>query len=72
MTSTSIHHIPLPKLPIGTLKALIHLVQVAVYQLPISRPIIELLGDERGMRPFKVGKLRSSDDVFRYILRTLG
>jgi hypothetical protein len=71
MTSTSIHHIPLPNLHIPMLKGLVHLVQVAVHRLPISRSIIELLGEERGMRPFKEGKLGSSDDIFRHVLRTL-
>jgi hypothetical protein len=61
MTSTIIHYIPLPNLHIRILKGLVHLVQVAVYGLPISRSIIEPLGEERAARPFKVG----SSDVFQ-------
>ena len=71
MTSTSVHHIPLPNLDIPVLKALVHLVQVAVHRLPISRSIIEVLLKARGTRPFEEDKLGSSDDVFRHVLKML-
>jgi len=71
MTLTSIYHIPLPNLHIGMLDGLVRLVQAAVYDLPVSPSIIELLGEERGMRPYKEGRLRSSDDAFRHVLRML-
>ena len=69
MTSTSVHHIPLPNLDVPNLKKLVHLVQVAVHHLPISHSIIEVLKEDRGTRPFE--KFGSSDDVFRHVLKVL-
>ena len=76
MTSTSIHHLPLPKLHTPMLQRLVHLVQVAVSNSSISRlsiektreKVIELLGREREMR---VKELTSSNDIFRFVLRVL-
>ena len=69
MTSTSVHHIPLPKLDVPVLKALVHLVQVAVHRLPISRSFFEvLLRGDRGTREVNLG---SSNDVFRHVLKKL-
>ena len=68
MTSTSVHHISLPNLHIRMLKALVLLVQAAVYRFQISRSIIELLGEEGAIRSFK---LESSDDIFKHVLGRL-
>ena len=70
MTSTSIHHIPLPNLDVPKLKTLVRLVQVAV-RLPRSHSIIEVLKQDRGTMPFEQNKFGSSDDVFRRVLKVL-
>jgi hypothetical protein len=51
MTSTRVHHIPLPNLDIPKLKTLIK--------------------EDRGTRLFEQNKFRSSDDVFRHVLKVL-
>jgi hypothetical protein len=79
MTSTIIHHIPLPNLGTPKLKDLAHVIQIAISQSPTSRflidqthdVIIKLLGEERTMRPSSNTQLRSSDDMFKIVLRTL-
>jgi len=79
MTSTIIHHIPLPNLGTPKLKALADIIWIAVSQSPISRLlidqtqdiIIKLLGEERGMRVRSNTQLRSSDDMFKFVLRVL-
>ncbi|EDR09388.1 uncharacterized protein LACBIDRAFT_318922 [Laccaria bicolor S238N-H82] len=79
MTSTIIHHIPLPNLGTPTLKELVHKIQIAGSQSPISRLLIdqtqdiniELLEEERAGRVSSDTQLRSSDDLFKSVLRML-
>ena len=74
MTSTIIHHIPLPNLGTPKLKELADIIQVAGSQ---SRSLIDqtqdinikLLGEER--LPGRVSSNGSSDDKFKYVLRML-
>ena len=72
MTSTSVHHIPLPNLDAPKLKILVRLVQVAVHRLRtrISGSNIEVPREDRGTMPFEQDKI-SSDDVFRHVLKVL-
>ena len=78
MTSTNVHHIPLPTLGTPVLDKIGHLVQIA--QLPGSRSFIEetqetilwLMEECTSRMPVRINyKLGSSDDIFRYILRIL-
>ena len=82
MTSTIIHHIPLPNLGTPMLKALAHTIQKASSQLQIPQLLIDqiqkknvklLPGEERGMRRWLTSNthLRSSDGVFKFVLRML-
>jgi hypothetical protein len=83
MTSTILHHIPLPTLRTAVLKHLVHLVRVAIsnslslrssFIEETRKTIVELLGEERASRPsvrFRQAKLRSSDDIFTSVLRVL-
>ena len=80
MTSINVHHIPLPTLGTPILRKIGHLVQVP--QFPSSRSFTEetqeailWLMEECTSRmggPVRINhKLRSSDDIFRFILRIL-
>ena len=79
MTSTIIHHIPLPNLGTPKLKELAHIIQIAAAQSPISWLLIDqtqdiimkLLGEERAGRVSSNTPLRSSDDMFKFVLRML-
>ena len=79
MTSTNIHHIPLPNLGTPKLKELAHIVRTAASQSPISRSLIDqtqdiiirLLGEERAGRVSSNTQLRSSDGMFKSVLRML-
>jgi tetratricopeptide (TPR) repeat protein len=79
MTSTIIHHIPLPNLGTPKLKELAHIIWIAGSQSPISRSLIDqtqdinikLLGEERAGRVSSNTQLRSSDDMFKSVLRML-
>ena len=80
MTSINVHHIPLPTLGTPILRKIGHLVQVP--QFPSSQSFTEetqeailWLMEECTSRmggPVRINhKLRSSDDIFRFILRIL-
>ena len=80
MTSTIIHHIPLPNLGTPILKALAHIIWKASSQSPISQLLIDqiqnknikLPGEERAVKPASSSpQLRSSDDGFKFVLRKL-
>ena len=80
MTSTIIHHIPLPNLGTPMLKALAHIIQKASSQSPISQSLIDqiqdknikLRGEERAGRVSSSTQLfRSSADAFKSVLRKL-
>ncbi|KAF8810350.1 TPR-like protein [Phlegmacium glaucopus] len=78
LTSTSIHHIDIPSLPTSGLQDLVRLVQAAASQMTISRSSIDtimgnvtaLLGETRGLR-LRDNQLRSSDDIFKFVLGIL-
>ncbi|KAF8970455.1 CHAT domain-containing protein [Flammula alnicola] len=78
LTSTTIQHIDLPRLPTRRLQDLVRLVQVAVSESTVSFSSVErvmedlavLLGENRAVERM-VHKLGSSDDVFKRVLRIL-
>ncbi|KAF8810299.1 hypothetical protein BYT27DRAFT_6496710 [Phlegmacium glaucopus] len=78
LTSTSIHHIDIPSLPTSGMQDFVRLVQAAASQMTISRSSIDtimggvtaLLGETRGLR-LRDNQLRSSDDIFKFVLRIL-
>ena len=80
MTSTIIHHIPLPNLGTPMLKTLVRIIQKACSQSPISQSLIDEIQDkniklpeeERAGRPASSStQLRSSEDWFKLVLRKL-
>ena len=80
MTSTIIHHIPLPNLGTPKLKELAHIIQKASSQPLISQSLlnkiqdknIKSLGEEQAGRvSTSTQLLRSSDDAFKSVLRKL-
>ena len=78
LTSTTVHHIDLPRLHTRMLQNLVRLVQVGISQSRVSRSSINtivenintFLGEDRGTMAV-YNKLGSSDDAFKYVLGIL-
>jgi hypothetical protein len=78
LTSTTIHHIDLPRLHTPMLQNLVRLIQVGVSQSRVSRSSIDTIvenintffGEDRGTKVAD-NKLGSSDDVFKFVLGML-